>query len=154
MRLALNEARHAASIGEVPVGAVVQLADGRRFSAHNAPIASHDATAHAEIRAIRAASEACGNYRLTGATLAVTLEPCLMCCGAIIHARIASLIFGADDPKTGAVHSLYHTLADQRLNHQPAVTGGILAEASGQLLRDFFRGRRRHAPPSGATSHP
>jgi len=143
MKMALQYAEIAAQNGEVPVGAVIVLADGRSFAAHNAPISSHDPSAHAEMRAIRAASLAIGNYRLTGATLYVTLEPCCMCAGAIIHARLARIIYGAPDPKTGAVESLYHILADARLNHQPRVTGGVLAEECGALLRDFFRARRR-----------
>lgn len=143
MKMALQYAEIAAQNGEVPVGAVIVLADGRSFAAHNAPISSHDPTAHAEMRAIRAASLAIGNYRLTGATLYVTLEPCCMCAGAIIHARLARVVYGAPDPKTGAVESLYHILADPRLNHQPRVTGGVLAEECGALLRDFFRARRR-----------
>ncbi len=143
MKMALQYAEIAAQNGEVPVGAVIVLADGRSFAAHNAPISSHDPSAHAEMRAIRAASLAIGNYRLTGATLYVTLEPCCMCAGAIIHARLARVVYGAPDPKTGAVESLYHILADARLNHQPRVTGGVLAEECGALLRDFFRARRR-----------
>ncbi|MDX8413070.1 MAG: tRNA adenosine(34) deaminase TadA [Mariprofundales bacterium] len=154
MQLALVEAQHAASIGEVPVGAVVQLADGRRFSAHNAPISSTDVTAHAEIRALRAACAASNNYRLVGASLTVTLEPCLMCCGAIIHARIAEVIIGACDTKTGAAQSLYQTLSDDRLNHQPKITTGIFAEACSQLLRDFFRQRRQQSQSNGATLRP
>ncbi len=142
MQLALAEAEQSALSGEVPVGAVVQTEDGRLFPSGNAPIATHDATAHAEIRAIRAAGEATGNYRLTGATLAVTLEPCLMCCGAIIHARIARVVTGADDPKAGAVFSLYRTLSDARLNHRPAIVHGIEAARCGALLKDFFRQRR------------
>jgi len=154
MQLALVEAQHAAAIGEVPVGAVVQLADGRCFSAHNAPVSSSDVTAHAEIRAMRAACSASANYRLVGATLAVTLEPCLMCCGAMIHARIAQVIVGAADAKTGAVQSLYQTLSDTRLNHQPQVTTGLLADACSQLLRDFFRQRRQQSKTHGASQHP
>jgi len=157
MQLALAQAKDAAAIDEVPVGAVLVLADGRRFAACNAPISSSDATGHAEIRAIRAACQAIQNYRLVDATLAVTLEPCLMCCGAIIHARIGRVLFGASDPKTGAARSLYQTLSDPRLNHQPQLRPGILADECGQLLTDFFRQRRR-TPPSpvthGAPIHP
>ncbi|MDX8401654.1 MAG: tRNA adenosine(34) deaminase TadA [Mariprofundaceae bacterium] len=142
MRLALAAAEKAAQAGEVPVGAVLQLPDGRRFTAHNAPITLHDPTAHAEIRAIRAACRAAGNYRLPGATLTVTLEPCPMCAAAIVHARIGRVIYGAKDPKTGAVESLYRLLSDPRLNHRPAVTGGVLAGECGDLLRAFFRARR------------
>jgi len=153
MTLALKEAQYAATIGEVPVGAIVQLADGRAFSAHNASITSADATAHAEICAIRAACCASDNYRLAGATLAVTLEPCLMCCGAIIHARIAQVIIGAPDPKTGAVRSLYQILNDTRLNHQPNITTGVLADGCSQLLRKFFRQRRQQPHTNGVSLH-
>lgn len=154
MQLALVEARHAATMGEVPVGAVVQLADGRRFSAHNAPISSADVTAHAEIRALRAACAASNNYRLVGASLTVTLEPCLMCCGAIIHARIAEVMIGTSDPKTGAAQSLYQTLSDSRLNHQPKITTGMFADDCSNLLRDFFRQRRQQPQSNGASLHP
>ncbi len=147
MQMALAEARRAAELGEVPVGAVLQHSDGRTFAAHNAPISTADACGHAEIRAIRAACRASNNYRLPAATLAVTLEPCLMCCGAIIHARIARLIFGASDPKAGAAASLYQTLSDRRLNHQPQIVAGVLAEPCSQRLKDFFR-QRRQSPPS------
>ncbi len=143
MQLALAQAGIAAERGEVPVGAVLVTADGARFAAHNAPITLHDASAHAEMCAIRAACEAVGNYRLTGSTLYVTLEPCAMCAGAIIHARIGRVVYGAHDPKTGAVASLYQLLADRRLNHQPTVTGGIMAEAAAELLTRFFRARRK-----------
>ncbi len=143
MRAALQQARLAAAQEEVPVGAVVRLADGRSFAAHNAPISANDPTAHAEIRAIRAAAAALGNYRLTGATLYVTLEPCAMCAGAIVHARIARVVYGATDPKAGAVVSLHRLLEDARLNHRPEVTGGVLAEECGEALRAFFRARRK-----------
>lgn len=143
MRIALQQADIAAEKGEVPVGAVLVLADDRCFAAHNAPISMHDASAHAEMRAIRAACEAEGNYRLGGSSLYVTLEPCTMCAGAIVHARIGRVIYGARDPKTGAVESLYRVLDDSRLNHQPEVRGGVLADACGALLKDFFRRRRQ-----------
>lgn len=142
MNMALQHAVIAAESGEVPVGAVLVTADGQTFAAHNAPITLHDASAHAEMRAIRAACEAIGNYRLTGSTLYVTLEPCTMCAGAIVHARIRRLVYGAADPKTGAVASLYRILSDERLNHQPEVTGGTMAEPCGALLKRFFRQRR------------
>lgn len=142
MNMALQHADIAEENGEVPVGAVVVLEDGRTFAAHNAPISENDATAHAEMGAIRAACTATGNYRLTGATLYVTLEPCVMCAGAIIHARIARVVYGARDPKTGAVESLYQLLSDKRLNHQPEITAGILAQECAALLRDFFQQRR------------
>lgn len=142
MNIALQQARKAKETGEVPVGAVIVLADGTTHAAHNAPVLLHDASAHAEMRAIRAACEAERNYRLNGSTLYVTLEPCPMCAGAIVHARIGRVVFGARDEKTGAVESLYHILSDERLNHQPQVTGGVLAEECGALLKDFFRQRR------------
>jgi tRNA(adenine34) deaminase len=142
MSMALQQAQNAKEEGEVPVGAVVVLADGSIHAAYNAPIRMHDASAHAEMRAIRAACEAEGNYRLSGSTLYVTLEPCAMCAGAIVHARIGRVVFGARDEKTGAVESLYHILSDERLNHQPQVTGGVMAEECGALLKDFFRRRR------------
>jgi len=142
MSIAIQQAGIAAQIGEVPVGAVLVLEDGSFYAAHNAPISLHDTSAHAEMRAIRAACEAVGNYRLAGSTLYVTLEPCTMCAGAIVHARIARVVYGARDPKTGAVESLYSILSDVRLNHQPAVTGGVMAEQCGGILKDFFRNRR------------
>ena len=142
MRLALAQAQAAVEAGEVPVGALLRLDDGRCFAAFNAPIALRDPTAHAEIRAIRSACEETGNYRLPGSTLYVTLEPCAMCAGAIVHARIARVVYAAADPKSGAVASLHRLLADPRLNHRPAVTAGILARESGELLRGFFRRRR------------
>jgi len=144
MRKALQAAEISAENGEVPVGAVLVMEDGRKFTAHNAPIALHDASAHAEMQVIRAACEAVGNYRLSGATLYITLEPCLMCAGAIIHARIARVVYGATDPKTGAVESLYQVLTDKRLNHQPVVSKGMLADESGELLKSFFRRLRRN----------
>ena len=143
MKLALQQAELAAEQGEVPVGAVLRMSDGTVFSSHNAPISEHDASAHAEIRVIRMACQAAGNYRLPGSTLFVTLEPCAMCAGAIVHARIDRVVYGADDPKTGAVASLYQLLSDERLNHQPEVTAGILGEQSAALLKSFFRSRRR-----------
>lgn len=149
MRLALAEAEKAEKAGEVPVGAVLALADGRVFAAHNAPITERDPSAHAEMRAMRAAARALGNYRLNDATLYVTLEPCVMCAGAIVHARLARVIYGARDPKAGAVESLYRVLSDPRLNHQPDVAGGLLVEECGETLRAFFRRRRkRNEQPS------
>jgi len=143
MSLALQQAEIAAKNGEVPVGAVLVLADGSFHAAHNAPIGTHDASAHAEMRAIRAACNAVGNYRLTGSTLYVTLEPCVMCAGAIVHARIARVVFGASDAKAGAVESLYRILDDARLNHRPEVEDGLMAEACGEVLKAFFRQRRQ-----------
>jgi len=142
MGLALEEAARAAQAGEVPVGAVVVL-DGRLLaSGHNAPIASHDPTAHAEIVALRAAAQEARNYRLTGATLYATIEPCAMCCGAALHARVARLVYGADDAKAGAVRSLHRLLDDARLNHRVEVTAGVRAEECGAWLSAFFRAKR------------
>lgn len=142
MRLALDLARQAWDQGEVPVGAVV-VKDGEVVGrGFNAPISRHDPTAHAEIMAMRAAADHLGNYRLPGCTLYVTLEPCAMCMGAIFHARIASVIFGASDPKTGACGSLINLPMETRLNHHAEVRGGVLAEECGRLLSDFFAARR------------
>jgi len=143
MRKALQAAEKAEELGEVPVGALLLLPDGRELIEHNAPISRHDSSAHAEIRVIRSACETLQNYRLTGSTLYVTLEPCSMCAGAIIHARIARVVYGAADIKTGAVESLYQLLSDPRLNHQPKVCSGVMAEASGALLKQFFKARRK-----------
>ncbi len=131
---------------EVPVGAVLVTPDGREFAAHNAPVSLHDATAHAEMRVIRAACDELDNYRLPGSTLYVTLEPCAMCAGAILHARVARVVYGAKDEKTGAVESLYQLLSDARLNHQPQLQGGVLRTECGDILRQFFRLRRKHQP--------
>jgi tRNA(Arg) A34 adenosine deaminase TadA len=142
MGLALEEAARAAQAGEVPVGAVVVL-DGRLLArGHNTPIAHHDPTAHAEIVALRAAGREAGTYRLTGATLYATIEPCAMCCGAALHARIARLVYGADDAKAGAVRSVYRLLDDARLNHRVEVTAGVRAGECGARLGDFFRAKR------------
>jgi len=142
MGLALAQARQSAAAGEVPVGAVVG-ADGEILGqAHNAPIAMHDPTAHAEILALRQAAAKVGNYRLPGATLYVTIEPCLMCVGAMIQARIKRLVFGAADPKAGACVSLYRIPEDQRLNHRLKVTGGVREAECRELLQAFFQARR------------
>jgi tRNA(adenine34) deaminase len=142
MREALDEARRGAAAGEVPVGAVVVM-DGAVVSrAHNAPITLADPTAHAEVLALRAAGEKRGNYRLGGATLYATIEPCAMCCGAALQARVARVVYGARDPKAGAVESLYRLLDDARLNHHAAATGGVLAEEAARLLSAFFESRR------------
>jgi tRNA(adenine34) deaminase len=147
MRLALAEARAAAAAGEVPVGAVV-VKDGRVIATgRNAPIAGHDPTAHAEVAALRAAAAHLGNYRLDGCTLYVTLEPCSMCAGAMLHARLARVVFGAPDPRTGAAGSVVNLFAEPRLNHQTQVQGGVMAEACGALLRDFFKPRRVNSAP-------
>lgn len=142
MRRALDLALEASHAGEVPVGAVLVL-DGEVIGAgFNAPIAGADPTAHAEIRALRQAAERVRNYRLPGSTLYVTLEPCAMCAGAIMHARVARLVFGAVDPKTGACGSVINLFSQSRLNHHTRVIGGVLAEDCGRVLRDFFALRR------------
>jgi len=142
MNMALDEARKAFGRDEVPVGAVVVSGERLLAAAHNAPVSAGDATAHAEMIAIREACRVSGNYRLTDARLYVTLEPCLMCAGAILQARLARVVFGARDPKAGAVFSLYQVLQDSRLNHQVEVTEGILAEACGEILSRFFKEKR------------
>jgi tRNA(Arg) A34 adenosine deaminase TadA len=144
MRIALDEAQAAAEAGEAPIGAViVDPATGEIVArAGNGPIARHDPTAHAEILALRQAAEKMGNYRLTGLTLFVTLEPCAMCAGAISHARIGRLVYGADDPKGGAVVSGPRFFEQPTCHWRPEVTGGVLAEESAELLRGFFRARR------------
>ncbi|WP_041350849.1 tRNA adenosine(34) deaminase TadA [Nitrosococcus watsonii] len=139
---ALALARYAEETGEVPVGAVVVQEDEIVGEGWNCPINSRDPTAHAEIQAIRAASQQLGNYRLVGTTLYVTLEPCAMCAGAIIQARIRRVVFGAFDPKGGAVGSALSILPGERLNHQVECQGGVLAEACGAILSAFFRARR------------
>jgi tRNA(adenine34) deaminase len=142
MGLALAAARRAAEDGEVPVGAVV-VVDGEVIGrGHNGPIASSDPTAHAEVIALREAARQAGNYRLTGATLYATVEPCPMCCGAALQARVARVVFGVEDPKGGAARSLYRLLEDPRLNHRAAVTGGVRREECARLLRGFFAARR------------
>ena len=142
MRMALEEAQKALDKDEVPVGAVVVLEGKILARAYNSPITSSDPSAHAEILALRQAAAAIGNYRLTGALLYVTLEPCIMCAGAILQARLARLIFGARDPKSGAVASLYEILSDARFNHKVEVTEGILKEECGEILSRFFRQKR------------
>lgn len=142
MREALQLAQAAGARGEVPVGAVV-VKDGVVIGrGHNQPIAGHDPTAHAEVMALREAARHAGNYRLPGCSLYVTLEPCVMCAGAMMHARMARVIFGANDPKTGACGSVLNLFAEARLNHHAVVTGGVLADEAGQLLKDFFARRR------------
>jgi tRNA(Arg) A34 adenosine deaminase TadA len=145
MRLALAEAQAAAEAGEAPVGAVIaDPATGVVVArARNAPIAGHDPTAHAEILALRAAGKRLGNYRLTGLTLVVTLEPCAMCAGAISHARIGRLVYGASDPKGGAVEHGPRLFEQPTLHHRPELVSGVLAEESAAMLRAFFRARRK-----------
>ena len=145
MSEALALAIVAGQAGEIPVGAVV-VCDGRIIGrGYNAPISSNDPSAHAEIQALRAAALALGNYRLTGCTLYVTLEPCAMCAGAIQHARIAQVVFGAADPKTGACGSVVNLFAEPLLNHHTRIEGGLLAQQCGELLTNFFRERRAAA---------
>jgi tRNA(adenine34) deaminase len=142
MREALDEARRGLADGEVPVGAVVVVGEEIVGRAHNAPVSLADPTAHAEVLALRAAGIKTGNYRLIGATLYATVEPCAMCCGAVLHARVARVVYGAPDPKAGAVASLYQLLDDRRLNHRAAALGGVLGDESAALLRRFFESRR------------
>jgi tRNA(adenine34) deaminase len=142
MREALALARLARDRGEVPVGAVVVFNGAIIGRGGNRPIQSSDPTAHAEIAALREAARALGNYRLPGCELYVTIEPCAMCAGAIMHARLARLVFGARDPKTGACGSVVDLFAERRLNHHTAVEGDVCAEECGRLLSDFFAARR------------
>lgn len=145
MRLALAEAELARAAGEVPVGAVL-VHEGRVIATgSNAPIALHDPSAHAEMRALRAAASALANYRLPGCELYVTLEPCAMCAGAILHARLAKVVFAARDPKTGAAGSVLDLFAIPQLNHHTEIVGGVLAEEASQQLRTFFAERRQAA---------
>jgi len=142
---ALTLAREAARRGEVPVGALVVRGGAIVGRGGNAPIAHNDPTAHAEIAALREAAAALGNYRLPGCTLYVTLEPCAMCAGAIMHARLARLVYGASDPKTGACGSIVDLFAEPRLNHHTRVVRGVAADACARLLSEFFAARRRRA---------
>lgn len=142
MRRALELAKHGEAAGEVPVGCVI-VKDGEIIGeGFNHPITAHDPTAHAEIGAMRQAAARLNNYRLVDTTLYVTLEPCAMCAGAMVHARVKRLVFGAAEPRTGAVGSVYDIVRDQRLNHRLEVTADVLAEESGEMLRRFFRSRR------------
>lgn len=144
MQRALDQARAAALSGEVPVGAVLMDRGGKLLAeAGNACIRSCDPSAHAEMLAIRRAAERLGNYRLPGCTLFVTLEPCVMCAGVCIQARIERIVYGADDPRAGALHSCYAIGRDGRLNHDLTVAGGLMAGECAALLRDFFRARRQ-----------
>jgi len=143
MREALLEAQKAAAAGEVPVGAIVVSAEGEILSrAHNSPVGMSDPTAHAEILALREAARKTGNYRLTGCRLVVTIEPCPMCAGAAVAARVAEIVYGAADPKAGAVTTLYNIVSDSRLNHRADVVSGVLASECSAIIRDFFRERR------------
>lgn len=142
MRAALAEARAAAAAGEVPIGAVAVVNGEIVARGQNRVLRDCDPTAHAEMVTLRAAAYALGNYRLTGCALYVTLEPCAMCAGAMIHARLGRLVYAAADPKAGAAGSVLEVLNHPRLNHRLGVTTGVLADESGELLRGFFRGRR------------
>ena len=146
MREAIREAGAAAEAGEVPVGAVVVLNGQVIARGRNRSIGDRDPTAHAEIVALRDASRAVGNYRLVGATVYATVEPCAMCAGALVWARAARLVYGASDPKAGAVHSLFELSTSDTLNHSLAVRGGVLAEECRDLMQRFFRERRRSRP--------
>lgn len=153
MRLALDQAHNALLVGEVPVGAVLvrRSASGLQVVAtgYNRPVTTHDPSAHAEIVALRHAATLRGNYRLPDCELYVTLEPCAMCAMAMVHARIARLVFAAHDPKTGAAGSVFDLLADPRHNHRVLVEGGVCAEAAAQLLTDYFRRKRRRKAGPG-----
>jgi len=143
MLAALREAERAAASGEVPVGAVVVGPSGEILSrAHNRSVSENDPTAHAEILALRKAAKKIGNYRLAGCRLVATIEPCPMCAGAAVHARVSEILYGADDPKAGGVRSLYRIASDPRLNHRITVISGILVEECSALLTEFFRSRR------------
>ena len=143
MRQALLQAESAAALDEVPVGALLVDADGELIAAgHNQPISAHDPSAHAEIVVLRAAARKLANYRLPGTTLYVTLEPCVMCVGALVHARVARLVYGATEPKTGAIESAQKLFESGRFNHEPEIEGGVLAEECGALLSRFFENKR------------
>jgi len=144
MRLALAQAQSAQAAGEVPVGAVVVYQGEVIASGANAPITTHDPSGHAEIIALRAAARALGNYRLNGCSLYVTLEPCAMCAGAMFHARIQEVIYGAPDPKTGVAGGVLNLFSNKQLNHHVSVRGGVLQDACSGILQEFFQ-TRRHA---------
>jgi tRNA(adenine34) deaminase len=146
MQLALEAARGAQAAGEVPVGAVLVQGDAILAVAANRPIGGQDPTAHAEIEALRSGGRAAGGYRLTGTTLYVTLEPCVMCAAAIVHARVSRLVFGAWDPKAGAAGSTLDVFALPHMNHRVDVFGGVLMDESARLLNGFFAARRRETP--------
>ena len=142
IRMALEQAQHAVAQDEVPVGAVIVRNDQVIAAAHNAREQLRDPTAHAEMIAITQAGEACGTWHLTDCIMYVTLEPCLMCAGAILNARLPLLVYGASDPKAGAVNSLYQVLQDERLKHEPQIVAGIMAQDCGDILTKFFREKR------------
>ena len=145
MQLALVEAQKARALGEVPVGAVLVSDNQVIATGHNQPISNNDPSAHAEVAALRAAGHNLSNYRLPNTTLYVTLEPCMMCCGAIMHARISRVVYGAADAKTGCVHSVLNLFDNPQLNHHTMVEGGVLADECAQILKDFFKERRAQA---------
>jgi tRNA(adenine34) deaminase len=150
MREAISQAHNAWALGEVPVGALV-VKDGVVIATgFNQPIGTHDPTAHAEIMALRAAASILGNYRLPGCELYVTLEPCAMCAGAMMHARLSRVIFGASDPKTGTCGSIVNLFEQEKLNHHTELVGGVMAEECGNLLKEFFAGRRQAQKSEGA----
>ncbi len=149
MAHALTLGQEAARQGEVPVGAVLVAVDGTVIGeAFNRPVAACDPTAHAEILALRQAAARIGNYRLLDSTLYVTLEPCPMCAGALVHARVGRVVFGAADPRAGAAGTVFNLLQSAHLNHRTEVKGGVLGDCCGRLLQDFFRGRRTMAAHS------
>ena len=154
MQQALAQARAAAAVGEVPVGAVVVKDGAVIATGHNAPVHDHDPTAHAEIVALRAAAAALGNYRLEGCTLYVTLEPCAMCSGAMLHARVGRVVYGAPDPRTGAAGSVVDLFSQPALNHHTQVQGGVLAQDCGALLQGFFQQRRAQQRREALARHP
>ncbi|AMP05924.1 MULTISPECIES: tRNA adenosine(34) deaminase TadA [Collimonas] len=142
MQQAISQARNAWALGEVPVGALI-VKDGQIIATgFNQPIGNHDPTAHAEIMALRAAATILGNYRLPGCEMYVTLEPCAMCAGAMLHARLARVVYGASDPKTGACGSVLNLFEQEKLNHHTELTAGVMAEECGTLLKEFFAERR------------
>ncbi len=151
MKIALEEAESGYRRGEVPVGAVLVREGNILAQAHNSPISTNDPSAHAEMLVLRKAGEILGNYRMAGTELYVTIEPCIMCAGAIVHARVERVIFGARDPKCGAVVSLYNVLDDKRLNHQVKITEGILKEECGEIISRFFKEKRVTSAPASAT---
>jgi tRNA(adenine34) deaminase len=150
MQIALEEARRAPGHGDVPIGAVLLLDGGVLAQAHNERELTGDPTAHAEVLALRRGARRLGSWRLGDATLVVTLEPCAMCAGALVHARVARVLFATPDPKAGALGSLYHLGSDPRLNHEFVVDQGVRAQESAELLRSFFRERRRATPVADA----
>ena len=146
MQRALELAQQAESLGEVPIGAVLVKNDQIIGEGYNAPISQHDPTAHAEIMALRDAAHRLGNYRLLNTTLYVTIEPCVMCAGALVHARIQEVVFGAVEPRTGAIGSVFDILQSSRLNHQVNVRGGVMAQECAALMQNFFKRRRAVTP--------